>query len=161
MEPELKIDKTVRTYLRKVNTEKESAEIDKTFTYEDFLSNKMLIVHSIRKGIPYRFFNLIKEKTPFTEEDWATFLDISTKTLQRYKARKNHVFKASHSEKILELAQVTSLGYSIFDPEKFYLWLKTPNFALGGLLPMELLKDSFGKEMVVDELHHIDHGIFA
>ncbi|HET7360378.1 MAG TPA: MbcA/ParS/Xre antitoxin family protein, partial [Salinimicrobium sp.] len=73
----------------------------------------------------------------------------------------NHVFKASHSEKILELAQVTSLGYSIFDPEKFYLWLKTPNFALGGLLPMELLKDSFGKEMVVDELHHIDHGIFA
>ena len=121
----------------------------------------MLIVHSIREGIPYRLFRLIREKTPFSEEEWAEILNISTKTLQRYRASRNHVFKPIHSEKILELAEVTSLGNSVFGPEKFYLWLQTPNFALGNLKPKELLKDSYGKELVVEELHHIDQGIFA
>jgi putative toxin-antitoxin system antitoxin component (TIGR02293 family) len=158
MDANRKIDKAVRTYLKKV----ENVQMDeKEITYREFLGNRMLIVHSIRKGIPYRLFRLIQEKTPFSEEEWAEFLAISTKTLQRYKASKEHIFKPAHSEKILELAEVTSLGNTVFGPEKFYLWLQTPNFGLGNLKPKELLKDSYGKELVVEELHHIDHGIFA
>lgn len=161
MEANLKIDKAVRTYLKKVEQEQHYNVSDKEITYKEFLSNRMLIVHSIREGIPYRLFRLIQEKTPFSEEEWAEILNVSTKTLQRYRASKNHVFKPIHSEKILELAEVTSLGNSVFGPEKFYLWLQTPNYALGNLKPKELLKDSYGKELVVEELHHIDQGIFA
>lgn len=161
MEAKLNIDKEVRSYLKIVEKDQGFKFFNKDITYEEFLSNRMLIVHSIRKGVPYRLFELIKGKTPFPEEDWAGFLDISTKTLQRYKTEKNHIFKTSHSEKILELAEVTALGNTVFGPEKFYLWLQTPNYALGNLKPLELLKDSFGKEMVVEELHHIDQGIFA
>ena len=161
MEANLKIDRAVRTYLKKVEQEQQLTLSDREITYQEFLSNRMLIVHSIRKGIPYRLFKLIQEKTPFSEEEWAEILNISTKTLQRYRASRNHVFKPIHSEKILELAEVTSLGNSVFGPEKFYLWLQTPNYALGNLKPKELLKDSYGKELVVEELHHIDQGIFA
>lgn len=161
MEANLKIDKAVRTYLKKVEQDQHLHLSDKEITYKEFLSNRMLIVHSIREGIPYRLYKLIQEKTPFSEEEWAEILNISTKTLQRYRASKNHVFKPIHSEKILELAEVTSLGNSVFGPEKFYLWLQTPNYALGNLKPKELLKDSYGKELVVEELHHIDQGIFA
>lgn len=161
MEANLKIDRAVRTYLKKVEQDQHLNLSDREITYKEFLSNRMLIVHSIREGIPYRLFKLIQEKTPFSEEEWAEILNISTKTLQRYKASKNHVFKPIHSEKILELAEVTSLGNSVFGPEKFYLWLQTPNYALGNMKPQELLKDSYGKELVVEELHHIDQGIFA
>jgi putative toxin-antitoxin system antitoxin component (TIGR02293 family) len=71
------------------------------------------------------------------------------------------VFKSLQSEKILELAEVTSLGAAVFDTEEqFYLWLSTPSFALGNLKPIELLKDSYGKEMVINELNRIDQGIF-
>lgn len=161
MDANLKIDKAVRTYLKKVEQDQNLHLDEREITYREFLSNRMLIVHSIRKGIPYRLFRLIQEKTPFKEEEWAEFLSISTKTLQRYKASKDHVFKPAHSEKILELAEVTSLGITVFGPEKFYLWLQTPNFSLGNLRPKELLKDSYGKELVVEELHHIDQGIFA
>lgn len=161
MEANLKIDKAVRTYLKKVEQDQHLHLSDKQITYKEFLSNRMLIVHSIREGIPYRLYKLIQEKTPFSEEEWAEILNISTKTLQRYRASKNHVFKPIHSEKILELAEVTSLGNSVFGPEKFYLWLQTPNYALGNLKPKELLKDSYGKELVVEELHHIEQGIFA
>jgi putative toxin-antitoxin system antitoxin component (TIGR02293 family) len=121
----------------------------------------MLIVHSIRQGIPYYLYELIKEKTPFKQEDWADFLGVSERTLVRNKAKVDYVFESIPSEKILELAEVTSLGRDVFDSEKqFYLWLNTPNFALGNLVPFELLKDSYGKEMVMNELHKIDYGIF-
>ena len=59
------------------------------------------------------------------------------------------------------MAEVTKIGLDVFDNiEKFKLWLNTPNYSLGNLTPMELLKDSYGKEMVVTELTRINHGIF-
>jgi putative toxin-antitoxin system antitoxin component (TIGR02293 family) len=76
--------------------------------------------------------------------------------------KSNYVFESIPSEKILELAEVTSLGKDVFDAEEqFYMWLNLPNFALGNLKPFELLKDSYGKEMVMNELRKIDYGIFV
>lgn len=154
------LDQAIRTYLRKIGDTAITPE--KGFTYSDFLNNKMLIIRSIREGIPYRLFAVIKEATPFSEEDWAQYLNISKKTLLRHKNDPSYLFKPIHTEKIIELAEVTHLGRSVFDSsEQFYLWLKTPCFALGQLKPSELLRDSYGKELVMNELHRIDHGIFA
>ena len=77
----------------------------------------MLIIVAIRTGIPYSLFDLIQNYTPFSESNWADFLDISTKLLHSY--------------------------------------------ALGKLKPIELLKDSYGKEMVISELNRINHGILV
>jgi hypothetical protein len=53
------------------------------------------------------------------------------------------------------------LGLQTFgDIEKLESWLDTPNFALGGHTPRELLCDPYGRELVVTELQHINHGIF-
>lgn len=155
------LDRAVRSFVSKVGRESNLVIVDKDITYKNFLSNKMLIVHSIRRGIPYDLYELIKEKTPFKQEDWADFLGLSTRTLLRNKSKTNYVFDSIPSEKILELAEVTSLGKDVFDSEEqFYMWLNTPNFALGNLMPFELLKDSYGKEMVMNELQKIDYGIF-
>jgi putative toxin-antitoxin system antitoxin component (TIGR02293 family) len=156
------IDKAVRVLVNRVEKDRGYKLLNKNITYEEFLKNRMLIVHAIREGISYDFFNLIKEITPFNDEDWASFLGISTKSLQRNKIKEDFIFKPLQSEKILELAEVTSLGNTVFDTEEqFYLWLNTPSFALGNLQPIELLKDSYGKEMVVNELNKIDQGIFV
>jgi putative toxin-antitoxin system antitoxin component (TIGR02293 family) len=156
------IDKAVAVLVNRVEQNRGYKLLNKNITYDEFLKNKMLIVYAIREGIPYDFFDLIKEKTPFNEEDWASFLGISTKSLQRNKAKEDFIFKPLQSEKIFELAEVTSLGNAVFDTEaQFYLWLNTPSFALGNLQPIELLKDSYGKEMVVNELNKIDQGIFV
>lgn len=132
----------------------------KQITYENFLEDKMLIIVAIRKGIPYSLFDLIQNYTPFSENDWANFLNISTKSLQRYRSSPEHHFKPIHSEKIIEMAEVTKVGLEVFgNIEKLKLWLDTPCYALGKLKPIELLKDSYGKEMVISELHRINHGI--
>jgi len=157
---------TIKQFEGKLNKEIaaffKSSKIDvrKTITYKEFLEDKMLIIVAIRAGIPYSLFDLIQNYTPFSESDWADFLDISTKSLQRYRVSSEHHFKPIHSEKIIEMAEVTKVGLDVFgNLEKLKLWLNTPNFALGKLKPIELLKDSYGKEMVISELIRINHGI--
>ena len=130
-------------------------------TLTGFLNNKLLIVYTIRKGIPYSLFALIKDYTPFTLNDWAEYLNISGKSLTRY-SQSDKFFKPIHTEKIIELAEVTNLGLGVFGSEnKFKMWLETPNYALGNQIPFELLKDSYGKEMVMGELTRIDQGIIV
>ena len=153
-----KLDKEIASFFK---TNKLGGRI-KPITYEKFLEDKMLIIFAIRTGIPYSLFDLIQKYVPFSESDWANFLDISTKSLHRYKTSSEHHFKPSHSEKIIEVAEVTKLGLDVFGSiEKLKLWLDTPSYALGKLKPIELLKDSYGKEMVISELHRINHGIFV
>ena len=130
-------------------------------TFDDFLANKLAMIYLIRQGVPYSLFDSIQDYTPFTEHDWAGILDLSTKSLQRYK-QSSKQFGPLQSEKIIEMAEVTNIGLDVFgDMEKFKQWLDTPNFALGKLKPIELLKDSYGKEMVIGELTRINYGILA
>lgn len=131
-------------------------------TLNDFLENKLLLIQAIKKGISFAFFSEIKKTVPFSDEDWAALLNISTKSLQRYAQEEDFLFKPIHSEKIVEIAEVTNLGNEVFDNQiQFDLWLHTPCYALGSIAPIEMLSDSYGKEMVLEELHKIDHGIFA
>lgn len=159
---DVQINKALNTYLKKIELSGKTKVYSKNVTYKKFFTDRMLIVKSIRSGIPYSLFKLIKDITPFTENDWANFLDISTKSLQRYKKESGFVFRPIHSEKIIELAEVTNLGNDVFDSnDQFYSWLNAPSLALGNLKPFELLKDSYGKEMVMNELNRIDQGIFV
>lgn len=156
-----KLDKEIAILFKRPRTNIKQQVSSKQLTYTDFLSNRMLIIQLIRQGIPYSLFNLIQHSTPFSENDWSIILDLSTKSLQRYKHSSRH-FKSLQSEKIIEIAEVTNVGLDIFgDMHKFKLWLDTPNFALANHKPIELLRDSYGKEMVIGELTRINHGILV
>lgn len=133
----------------------------KDITYSDFLSNKMLMIFVIQKGVPYSLFNLIQQFAPFTDENWAEFLDISIRSRQHNKLA-YRTFKPNQSEKIIDIFEVTSMGLDVFvEREKFKIWLETPNFSLGNLKPLELLKKSYGKELVICELTNISYGILV
>jgi putative toxin-antitoxin system antitoxin component (TIGR02293 family) len=156
-----KIDREITNVIRRSGIDKKLVSATKQITYTEFLSNKMLMIYVIRAGIPYSLFNLIQDRTPFTEDNWAEILDISTKTLQRYK-QGSQIFKSIQSEKIIEMAEVTNIGVDLFgDLHKFKAWLELPNFSLGNLTPLELLKDSYGKELVLSELTRINYGILS
>ncbi len=156
------VNKAIRLYMRDLDKSTPFKIASEELTYAGFLENKMLLIYSIRQGLPYKLFNKIKKITPFTEDDWAEYLNVSKKTLHRHSFEENYSFKPIHSEKIIELAEVTNFGKEVFDSiEQFYSWLNTPCLAVGNLKPAELLKDSYGKELVMGELNRIEHGIFA
>ena len=158
---EQKLDKEIASFLKIPGTGSKKQETKNGLTYENFMSDKMLIIRAIREGVPYSLFDLIRQIAPFSENDWAEFLDISGKSLQRYKAV-SKTFRSIHSEKIIEIAEVTKAGVETFGSmEKFKLLVNTPSFALGRMSPRELLKDSYGKDLVLGELTRINHGIFV
>ncbi len=159
---DVELDEAVRSFVQKVGEASFLVLEEKEITYKKFLADKMLLVHSIRIGIPYNLYEMIKSRTPLNTEDWATFLGVSSRTLLRNKAKRDFVFEPLSSEKILELAEVSLLGTEVFDSEEqFYSWLRSPNFALDQMRPFDLLQDSYGKEMVMNELHKIDYGLFS
>jgi len=154
--------KAFKKYFLSLDPDNQYVTISDDMTFDDIFSNRILIIMAIRAGIPYSLFTAIMDMSPFSQNDWSEFLDLSVKSLQRYKQVKGHVFKPIHSEKILELAEVNNLGRQVFDSaDQFHHWLYTPSYALGNMTPAELLKDSYGKEMVIDQLHRIDNGIFV
>ena len=157
----IQLRRELKKYVKNTEFENQFSSKKSDLTLSNFLNNKLLIVYTIRKGIPYSIFALIKDYTPFSFTDWAEYLNISGKSLTRY-SQSDKTFKPIHTEKIIELAEVTNLGLEVFgDDNKFKLWLETPNYALGRQKPFELLKDSYGKEMVMGELTRIDQGILA
>ena len=161
MNIEQKLNKEISSLFKHSLNKNQFTSVKADLTYADFLADKMLIIGAIRNGIPYSLFDVIQAYAPFSETDWANFLDISTKSLQRYK-QSSKQFKSSQSEKIIEMAEVTSVGLDVFgDLDKFKLWLDTPNFALGNLNPKDLLKDSYGKELIISELTRINYGILV
>jgi putative toxin-antitoxin system antitoxin component (TIGR02293 family) len=156
-----KLEKELTSIVKRSKFDPRFFEAKDNITYSDFFTNKLLMILVIREGVTYNLFNLIKHSTPFSEENWADFLDISTKSLHRYK-QTSKSFKPIQSEKIIEMAEVTNVGIDVFgDMDKFKLWLETPNFSLGNLKPMELLTDSYGKELVISELTRINYGILV
>lgn len=161
MNIEQKLDKEISTLFKTSAENRKFGAVKSNLTYRKFLGDKMLMISVIRRGVPYSLFDLIRNITPFSDGDWAEFLDVSTKSLHRYKQDAKQ-FKPIHSEKIIEMAEVASIGKDVFgDMERFKLWLDTPNFSLGGLKPIELLKDSYGKELVIGELTRINYGILV
>jgi putative toxin-antitoxin system antitoxin component (TIGR02293 family) len=159
---EKKLDKRIASLIKEVKGKKALIFIKMDeLTFEAFLSNKLLVINIIQQGIPYSLFNIVQEYTPFEMEDWLIFLDVSSKTLMRYKENEK-TFKPIQSEKIIEMAEITHTGLEVFgNMDKFKLWLNTPNFSLGKSKPMDLLKNSYGKDLVLTELTHINHGILA
>ena len=155
------LDKALQIFIRNIDFEDLYSAQRTKISFTNLLSNKLLLVMVIRKGIPYSIFTLIQHITPFSINDWANYLDISSKSLTRYQ-QQDKPFKPSLTEKIIELAEVTNLGIEVFgNNKKFRVWLETPNYVLGNLKPFDLLRDSYGKEMIIGELTRIEHGILA
>lgn len=124
-------------------------------------SSVFALIEKIKKGISFNAFLKLIKNTPFKISDWAGFLHISERTMQRYQ-KENKNFDAIYTEKIYEVSMLTNYGVQVFGSiEGFNLWLSTSNVALGGIVPKNLLDSTFGIQALKDELGRIEHGIFA
>ena len=130
--------------------------------YNQFSSNPLLINTIIEKGVSFSIFEDLQNMIAFSEQKFADILSLSIKSLQRYKKDKSFRFKPIHSEKLIELSEVANFGLSVFDSKsQFNLWLNTPSFVLGNKKPADLLSNSYGIKLVMEELNRIEHGIFV
>lgn len=123
--------------------------------------NVLKLIEAVRQGIKFSLFNSLTKKSPFSLQEWSHFLHLSERTMQRYKKEKK-TFDPIHSEKILEITLLYQRGIEVFgNSEKFNGWLNTKNIALGGVKPKELMDNTFGINLLKDELTRIEHGVLA
>ena len=123
--------------------------------------NTMSLIKMVRNGIGFAAFDKFANISPFSTNEWSTYLHLSERTMQRYRNEKR-TFDPLQSEKIIEIALFYNKGVEVFGtPEKFNTWLETDNLALGSIKPKTLLDNSFGISILRDELTSIEYGILA
>ncbi len=122
---------------------------------------KSIRVIPTTKEYTYSDFKKMADTIPFTQAEWATFLHISERTLQRY-AKANSSFASINAERALQINKVIKEGKNTFGSvEKFYEWLKSSPQMLEGKLTIQSLTSYDGIESVLKQLGRIQHGILA
>lgn len=129
--------------------------------YKFLDEDEVNLAHMVREGVSYNYFTKLSDHIHFDTEDWAGYLHLSGRTIQRYK-KENKSFDPIYSEKIVLIELLYKKGIEVFgDENNFYAWMDYKSIPLGGVKPKELLDTSFGIDMVRDELGRIEHGILA
>ena len=124
-------------------------------------SSLLTLIDIVRKGISSQDFTKIVDETPFSLSEWAHYLRLSERTLQRAQKEKK-AFPSIQSERIVELVMLYQYGVQVFgSKDGFNSWLQAVSVALGGRAPKELLDTQFGISMVKDALGRIEHGVLA
>jgi putative toxin-antitoxin system antitoxin component (TIGR02293 family) len=114
----------------------------------------------IRDGIPAAAVESILSAVRLSQSELAQALGIPERTLAR--RRREGVLSSEESSKLLRLARAVSRASEVFDDSGPAVdWLKSPNAALRGNVPLSLLDTDIGAESVLDTLGRIEHGVFA
>lgn len=129
--------------------------------YEFIEDDEINLANRVRDGLTYNYFSTLSDRIQVGVQEWADYLHISERTIQRYK-KEGKVFDPIYSEKIILIELLYKKGIDVFGIEdNFHTWMDTKSIALGGVKPKDMLDTSFGLTMVYDELGRIEHGIFA
>lgn len=118
------------------------------------------LLNLARRGISKKSLTSLAKQISLTLEEIASILHISERTLQRYTP--TTLVKTEYADRAIELARLYERGIDVLGSEHaFSNWIKSPNLALGGEIPFNLLDTRIGFEMVLDVLGRIEYGIFS
>ena len=75
---------------------------------------------------------------------------------------RRHILKPDESDKLYRAAKILALAIYVLESDKNALtWLKTPNNALKGEIPLNLLDTEVGAHLVEDLLYRIEYGVYS
>ena len=113
-----------------------------------------------KKGVSKKYLEKVKAKTMLDYQKLATVLSINRATLINKKQEEK--FSPAQSERIIGLEVLYNQGLEVFqDKDKLNGWLNTPNRALGGKIPYEIMDNQFGREEVLNLLGRIQWGVYS
>ncbi len=114
-------------------------------------SHYELAAHAISK----KYIKRVMSLSHLTVSDLIGIIPVSLDTYKR-----KSEFNPAVTEKILEVEEVYLRGLEAFG-ESFHKWMDTENVSLGGIRPKQLLTNSFGIRMLLDEIGRLEHGVLA
>ncbi|WP_080903129.1 antitoxin Xre/MbcA/ParS toxin-binding domain-containing protein [Parabacteroides sp. Marseille-P3160] len=134
---------------------------NKSFDFSIKDKDIVSLIRSTREGIGFDSFLSIAKNSSINMQEWSAILHFSERSMLRYK-KEGKTFDPLQSEKIIQVALILQKGQEVFgDTAKFNNWLDTDNTALGKTKPKDLLDNSFGIQLIENELTKIEHGILS
>jgi putative toxin-antitoxin system antitoxin component (TIGR02293 family) len=113
--------------------------------------------NAIREGFPQTVVEEVMQAAGISRKELATILDLSPRSLQR--RRREERLARFESDRLYRLARIVALAKQyIGDIERAKRWLKRPNRALGGKIPLELMDTELGARAVENVLGRIAYG---
>ncbi len=115
----------------------------------------------IRKGIPYSKVRLVKAALKLTDNEFADYLGISLRTLQR-KRDSHKALSIPESDRLYRMAKIYALAVIVLEDEEMaQKWLHRPQRGLGGKVPIHVIQTEAGAQEVEDLLEKIEFGVLV
>ena len=119
------------------------------------------LVELTRGGLPCTILITLSDELGIARTRLAGILGISERTLSRRIAAKGNL-TAEESDRVVRFARVLAAAKDTFGTmEKASRWLQTPNRALEGELPFNLLDTDAGVQSVETVLGRIAFGVYS
>jgi putative toxin-antitoxin system antitoxin component (TIGR02293 family) len=124
------------------------------------LHSPLELVPLLRAGLPYEALEAVTGKLDISVDAASTALQLPRRTLARRKEQNR--LGGQESERIVRLADIAAHATNALGGlDKARQWLITPNRALGGAAPINLLDTDVGTRAVEDVLLRIEHGVYS
>ena len=128
------------------------------FTAGDFSTPKLIKV--VRVGLPVKELNDLQEILEVPMEKFAPMLGISKATLHRRKAEGK--LGPAESDRVIRFARLTGRAAEVLESEEnARQWLTSPQFGLGGAVPLEYAETEIGAREVEDLLGRIEYSVYS
>jgi putative toxin-antitoxin system antitoxin component (TIGR02293 family) len=114
----------------------------------------------VRGGVTKTYLTKLKEETSLDYDALAQALSVTRATLINKKGSQK--FNDHISEGIIAVAEVYSFGYEVFeDKDNFNHWMFSPNQALSGAVPFDLMDNQFGRDEIRNLIGRIAYGVYS
>ena len=118
-------------------------------------------VARIRSGLPAASALAFKAALDLTNEELASVLGVSPRTVARLDPAKSHLDPVS-GDRLVRSARLYAIAAEVLeDAPAAARWLKSPQRALGGAVPLELAQTDVGSRDVEALLGRMEHGVFT
>lgn len=114
----------------------------------------------VRTGLPYQSLESVRERLNLSLHEAAVVLHVPLRTLARRRLRRR--LHADESDRLYRLARIAAQAVTALGTEaQAAAWLRRPNRALNGEVPIEFLDTDLGTRQVEDILGRIEHGVVS
>lgn len=119
------------------------------------------LVSVLQVGLPFRELEDLQTRLAVPTERLAPMLGISKATFHRRKGDSSKLPPAV-SDRVVRYARLLGHAFTVFeDKEIANQWLNSPQFGLGGAVPLDFARTEVGAREVENLLGRIEHGVYS
>lgn len=112
----------------------------------------------VAEGLPVWTLDEVRSRLDLSKREFADVVQISERTLNR-RAKETRL-SVDESDRVYRLSRLVERAALVLGgSDNARIWLKEPNVALGGAVPLEMARTGPGSSLVDQLLGRIEHGI--